>query len=285
MAPEQVLGVRCDPRSDIYALGGILYELATARTPFGKPDSMAQLRRRLYRDPVPPRSLNGAVPPWLQEIILHCLEMDARDRYASAAEVAFDLANPAQVAITERGTRLRRAGWPALFRQWMRARQFEPAPCPPPSVMVGPAPTILVAIDAAQSDETLLEALRDAARRAIVAFEQCRIACATVVPPAASLDGEGDEYTATGRHIKYLVALRRWAKPLQLPEERVTYHVLESEKPAVALLDYARMNDVDEILIGAPRNGAPARLFPGVSAQVVAEAPCSVMAVRPRSDS
>jgi len=285
MAPEQVLGVRCDPRSDIYALGGILYELATARTPSGKPDSMAQLRRRLYRDPVPPRSLNGAVPPWLQEIILHCLEMDARDRYASAAEVAFDLANPAQVAITERGTRLRRAGWAALFRQWMRARQFEPAPCPPPSVMVGPAPTILVAIDAAQSDETLLEALRDAARRAIVAFEQCRIACATVVPPAASLDGEGDEYTATGRHIKYLVALRRWAKPLQLPEERVTYHVLESEKPAVALLDYARMNDVDEILIGAPRNGAPARLFPGVSAQVVAEAPCSVMAVRPRSDS
>src|SRR4029079_7407452 len=94
--------------------------------------------------------------------------------------------------------------------------------------------------------------------RAIVAFEQCRIACATVVPPAASLDGEGDEYTATGRHIKYLVALRRWAKPLQLPEERVTYHVLESEKPAVALLDYARMNDVDRILIGGAR-GSGAR--------------------------
>src|SRR4029453_6854819 len=211
MGAERVLGVRGAPRSDVYAHGGILYELATARTPFGKPDSMAQLRRRLYRDPVPPRSLNAGVPPWLQEIVLHCLEMDARDRYASAAEVAFDLANPAQVAITERGTRLRRAGWATLFRQWMRAKRFEPAPCPPPSVTVGPAATILVAIDAAHSDETLLEALRDAARRATVAIEQCRIACATVVPPAASLDGEGDEYTATGRHIKYLVALRRWA--------------------------------------------------------------------------
>ena len=86
----------------------------------------------------------------------------------------------------------------------------------------------------------------------------------TVVPPAAALSGEGEEDTATGRHIKHLVELRRWAKPLQLPEERVTYHVLESEKPAAALIDYATMNDVDQILIGAPRDGAPSRLFPGV---------------------
>src|SRR6266571_5535338 len=103
MAPEQALGVRCDPRSDIFALGAILYELATARLAFGKPGTTAQLRRRLYRDPVPPRALVADTPAWLQEIILHCLEIDARDRYASAAEVAFDLANPAQVVLTERG--------------------------------------------------------------------------------------------------------------------------------------------------------------------------------------
>jgi nucleotide-binding universal stress UspA family protein len=77
--------------------------------------------------------------------------------------------------------------------------------------------------------------------------------------------------------------LRRWAKPLQLPEERVTYHVLESEKPAAALIDYAKMNEVDQILIGAPRS-APTRLFPGVPAFVVAEAPCTVTVVRPRSE-
>jgi nucleotide-binding universal stress UspA family protein len=68
-----------------------------------------------------------------------------------------------------------------------------------------------------------------------------------------------------------------------LPEERLTYHVLESEKPAAALIDYARMNDVDQILIGAARS-ASTRLFPGVSAQVVAEAPCTVTVVRPRAD-
>jgi eukaryotic-like serine/threonine-protein kinase len=285
MAPEQVLGVRCDPRSDIYALGGILYELATARLPFGRPESMAQLRRRLYRDPVPPRTIVATTPAWLQEIILHCLEVDARERYASAAQVAFDLVNPAQVAITERGSRLRRAGGGTLIRRWLRAKKFEPAPCPPPSIMVGPAPTVLVAIDAVRSDEALFEALRDAARRVTVALDQCRVACATVVPLAATLTGEREEDTATGRRIKYLVNLRRWAKPLQLPEERVTYHVLESEKPALALIDYARMNDVDQILIGAPRSGAPARLFPGVATQVVAEAPCTVTVVRPRSES
>ena len=105
------------------------------------------------------------------------------------------------------------------------------------------------------------------------------------MPPAATLAGEREEDTATGRHIKHLVNLRHWAKPLQLAEERVTYHVLESDKPAAALVDYATMNDVDHVLIGAPPDGGPARLFPGVCAQVAAQAPCTVTVVRPRTGS
>jgi nucleotide-binding universal stress UspA family protein len=128
----------------------------------------------------------------------------------------------------------------------------------------------------------LLDALRDAVHSVVAADTRCRIACATAVPPAAAL--AGDEETATGRHIRELVNLRRWARPLELPEERLTYHVLESEKPAAALIEYARMNDVDHILVGAARAGAPARLFPGVSAQIVAEAPCTVTVVRPRQN-
>jgi len=282
LAPEQIVGVRCDPRSDIFALGAILYHLATGRFPFGKPSRIAELRRRLYRDPLPPRAIVGETPGWLQEIILHCLEVDARDRYASAAAVAFDLANPAQVAITDRGLRDRRAGAATVCRRWLQARKFEPAPCPPVSVALQPAAIVLVAIAPEAPDETSFEALRDAARRAAAGDRLCRVACVTVVPVAAALSRERYEETPTGRHIAQLVNLRRFARPLELPEERLTYHVLESDKPAAALIDYARMNEVDQILLGAPRGGKPIRLASGVAAQVVAEAQCTVSVVRPR---
>src|SRR5262249_30817046 len=54
IAPEQVLGNRSDPRSDLFALGVILYQLATGATPFGEPELVENWRRRLWRDPVPP---------------------------------------------------------------------------------------------------------------------------------------------------------------------------------------------------------------------------------------
>jgi eukaryotic-like serine/threonine-protein kinase len=284
MSPEQLLGVRCDPRSDIYALGGILYELATGRLPFGRPRSIAELRKRLYRDPLPPRAIVSATPGWLQEIILRCLEVDARERYATAEQVAFDLANPSGVALSERGSRQRRARWWTLLRRRLRAAHFEPAPCQPPSSQPKAAQVVVVALALRQNDQALREALLGAARRTMAADLGCRLACVTVVPPAAALSGEGDENSATGRHIRRLVELRRWAKPLDLPEERLTYHVLESDKPAAALIDYVRMNDVDQILTGASASGALARRSAGVCAQIVAEVPCSVTVVRPRAE-
>jgi len=276
MSPEQILGIRCDPRSDLFALGALLYELATGRLPFGRPRSLAQLRRRLYLDPTPPRAVRAAVPDWLQEVILHCLEADNRKRYASAAEVAFDLANPAQVPRTERASRSARTGWLQTFGRRMSVGSFEPAPCPPLSSQAAPAPIVLVALAFGPDDEALYEALRGAVRRLCGSDGRCRIACATVVPPAAALTGEGDAATATGRHIRHLVELRRWARPLELAEERLTYHVLESEKPAAALIDYASVNEVDQILIGAARGGRD------LAAQVAAGAPCSVTVVRAR---
>jgi len=266
MAPEQIAGERCDPRSDLFALGALLYQLATGKRAFGTPSTVAQLRRRLYRDPPPPRALVAATPPWLQEVILHCLEIDAAARCASAAQAAFDLANPGQVALTERAERASRAGIVKLGRHWLKARNFAPSAPPPPATDVAPLPVIVVAIATHETDEPFFEALRSATRRRVAADGGCRIACITVVPPAAALSDD----TPTGRHIKQLVSLRRWAKPLGLPEERLTYHVLESDQPAVALLDYAAVNEVEEILMGPGKEAA----------QVVAQAPCSVTVVR-----
>jgi nucleotide-binding universal stress UspA family protein len=142
---------------------------------------------------------------------------------------------------------------------------------------------VVIALIPNERNELLLEALRRATRGVLAADPACRIACVTVVPSAAGLTGEGEEGTATGRQIKRLVELRHWARPLDLPEDRLTLHVLESDKPAAALVDYVKMNDVDHLLIGAPRGGS-VRLLGGVCAQVVADAPCSVSVVRARTN-
>ena len=57
IAPEQYLRQRGDLRSDLYALGAMIYELATGKMPFGQPEKLSQVKQRLWRDPVPPRAL------------------------------------------------------------------------------------------------------------------------------------------------------------------------------------------------------------------------------------
>ncbi|HEY2762356.1 MAG TPA: serine/threonine-protein kinase [Pirellulales bacterium] len=94
MAPEQITNRRGEigPSCDIYSIGALLYELLTGRPPFVAHDQFSTLLQVLDCDPQPLRQINDAVPRDLETICRKCLEKDPEYRYASAAELADDLA-------------------------------------------------------------------------------------------------------------------------------------------------------------------------------------------------
>jgi serine/threonine-protein kinase len=102
ISPEQVKGKRGDARSDVFALGVLLYEMVTGSVPFSGSNAFAIMNARLSQHPVPPRELEPAISPQLQEIIYRALEREPKNRYASAREFAWDLAHQDQVGIEER---------------------------------------------------------------------------------------------------------------------------------------------------------------------------------------
>jgi serine/threonine protein kinase len=106
MAPEQVSGRRGDVRTDIYALGTILYEMMTGNLPFTGDNVYGVMRAKTSEDPQPPTRFRPDLDPHLEEIILHAIARQPRDRYGSAAQMQKDLCNPSQVLLTGRATRL-----------------------------------------------------------------------------------------------------------------------------------------------------------------------------------
>jgi hypothetical protein len=83
------------------------------------------------------------------------------------------------------------------------------------------------------------------------------------------------------RHVDRLVAHQHWARPFRLDESRLTVHVLEAIDPAAAILEFAAVNLVDHIIIGARQSSMMRSLLGSVSARIAAEAPCTVTVVRP----
>ncbi len=284
MSPEQVQFVRNDPRSDLFALGVMLYHLTTGERPFGQPTSVSGLRKRLYTDPIPPRVHRADTPAWLQEVILRCLEVDPAKRHQSAAQLALDLLHPEQVPLTARAEKMSTQGSLTTFKRWFKAVGSEPKLDGSAGEVIERTPIIMVAIGVKNSTPALDKKLLSTVRRILQIEPGARLACVSIMKTHrigmdALTDAQGNSL-----HVQQLIAIKHWARPLQqqlqLDEHRLTFHVLEAPDTAHAIVDFASKNQVDHIVMGARGNSALRRYLGSVSAQVVAVADCSVTVVR-----
>jgi nucleotide-binding universal stress UspA family protein len=122
--------------------------------------------------------------------------------------------------------------------------------------------------------------MRGTARRALQSDPGARLAWVTVMKTSRlandiTVDPEGQNL-----HVKMLVELKHWARPLEIPLDRLTYRVLQAPDPGAATVDFAATNNVDQIVIGSRGISTIRRYLGSVSSQVVDRAPCTVTVVK-----
>jgi len=116
MAPEQVVGQATDGKTDIFALGVVLYEMLTGTTPFNGDNLSAIMYKILNEEPAPPSTINPRVPPIFDRIVSRALAKRPEDRYQTAREFARDLRN-------QDAAPLHAASQPAVGNRSASARQ------------------------------------------------------------------------------------------------------------------------------------------------------------------
>ena len=237
------------------------------------------MRRRLWRDPVPPRRLKPDYPAWLQEIVLRCLEIEPAWRHPTAAQLAFNLSHPSEVKLTARSERLRRDPLTTVLRRRFNKDLTRPRAKPALAAQLASAPIVAVAIDLAEGAN--LSTMRCASPPAHSRDAAVGTAC---VPQRAQAGPDHPRHHArrawsqqAHRPSGCAQALGRAAEAGGAPAHRACDRGID---PAAAILEFAHANRVDHILIGARQNSLMRKLLGSVSAKVAAESPCTVTIVR-----
>ncbi len=115
MSPEQARGEPATPRSDLFALGCILYEMLTGRRAFSRHSAVETMAAILRDEPRPLREVVPGVPAAVERLVAHCLEKEPAQRFQSASDLAFDLDELAAPGAAPTAPRARwRWGWPVV---------------------------------------------------------------------------------------------------------------------------------------------------------------------------
>ena len=222
MAPEQALGQEVDGRTDLYALGVLLYELTTGRLPFSDHDPLAVVTQHVHAPVVPPRVLRPDLPRRLESVILRLLEKNPADRFSTARETAAALTE--SLTSTEPPEEDDAAATVAILDALSRGR------------LVGRATEL------AEAHELWRHA-RDGHGHAVLLSGEPgagktrlarEITIRAAVEGAVVLNGGCYEYEATTPYLPFVEAFRRWVR--EQKDDSIIRKVLGDSAPQIAKL-------------------------------------------------
>jgi protein-serine/threonine kinase len=200
------------------------------------------------------------------------------------AQLSLDLQAPAQIPLTRRAEKLQGASTLKRLKRWFFALGSEPDMRPVTvAEQVHRNPIIMAAVDT-EASAALSNQLRETVQRIVKTEPGARLACVSVMRTARIGMDDLVDKSGQSRHVKQLVQIKHWAHPIAkalfFDEGRLTFHVLEAPDPAAAIVEFARRNQVDHIVMGARGQSALRRYLGSTSSQVVAESDCTVTVVR-----
>ena len=150
LSPEQAKGEPVGPKSDLYSLGIVLYEMLTGRVPFDAEDSIAITMKHISEPPPSPKEVNPGMPEDMNTLVLRLLSKDPKDRHGDAVELIEDLtqvraglptallpAKPAEVPVSPEETKLAVPATPRDLDEKLRGSRKERADIPSAAVLYG----------------------------------------------------------------------------------------------------------------------------------------------------